>query len=194
MNSLPEDHLALEEVFSSLEKNESTSSSWVQYPKELVPEGRHPIETLSPKGHLINAIVQTASFRFQPGWSEAHQLLTARGIDPLGCIMIEVDQGDDVCCGLWLPCACNVLVDFKRGENPPRDFVSISAWKTRSYCEEHGQKSPPSAVDRFEEDWIIAWILTGPQLELFDQYVSEESQTHRFERNFLEPKKHPFNA
>jgi len=114
---------------------------------------------------LADIVAQTAEFRYRMCWAGARRLLEGRGIDPLRCLWLGCDQGDDVNGTLVLPDGS--LIDFDMREDPKtRELISISkwepvAWEDREVAVARGVVSAPdrSSFDRrvrdyFEEHWM----------------------------------------
>ena len=74
-------------------------------------------------------VALTAAFRFRICWDGTRQLLRDRGIDPMRCLLLSCDQGDDVNGLLTLP--DGQLVEFGCARKPhgsrPRTVHQLDA-------------------------------------------------------------------
>ena len=132
---------------------------------------------------LINAIIQTASFRYGEQWRCAHELLAERGVDARRCIMTGLDHGEDVHIDLWLPDRTYVSVDFEESQ-AGKDLVAIQSWDAWSATPETDGKTP-SLLESLEDQWVIRALLRSEMISVFDRHVHEEHLTHRFETLLL---------
>lgn len=64
---------------------------------------------------VADIVAQTAEFRYRICWGGARRFLEGRGIDPLRCLLLRCDQGDDVSGTLILPDGS--LIDFDMRED-----------------------------------------------------------------------------
>ena len=77
-------------------------------------------------------IAQTAEFRFRICWDGTRSLLRERGIDPMQCLLISCDQGDDTNGLLVLP--AGQFVDFDvRDNRATRTHERFTNWTPVEY-------------------------------------------------------------
>ena len=77
-------------------------------------------------------IAQTAEFRFRICWAGTRSLLQQRGLDPMRCLLLSCDQGDDTNGLLMLPDGS--MVDFDVRENrATRTHERFSNWTPVDY-------------------------------------------------------------
>jgi hypothetical protein len=107
---------------------------------------------------LADIVAQTAEFRYRIRWAGGRRLLAERGIDPMRCLQLSCDQGDDVNGTLVLP--DGNVVEFDMREDPrTRELVSISRWQ------------PITLVCR--EVAIAREIVSSPDPSPFDRRVHD---------------------
>jgi hypothetical protein len=111
---------------------------------------------------LANIISQTADLRYSSRHDGLRRLLQERGYDAARCLMISVDQGDDVIVTLVLPDLTVVKAEY-RIDPETRQAIRLVAWDVKKYtgreielCRELLNKSDTSefdaAVRRYSED------------------------------------------
>ncbi len=76
-----------------------------------------------------NLVRQTADLRYSVRWEGVRSLLKHRGLDPLKCLLISCDQGDDVAITLALPDGTIVNADF-REHYKTRQAIRFVNWET----------------------------------------------------------------
>ncbi len=103
-------------------------------------------------------VAQTAEFRFRICWDGTRQLLRDRGIDPMRCLLLSCDQGDDVNGLLMLP--EGQLVEFDVRENrADRVHERFTNW---------------TQVDYSDREYDIARLVLGSEsIADFDAEVLE---------------------
>lgn len=93
-----------------------------------------PIPLVSDEEIVNNIVSQTAKLRHSVMSAGLRDLLASRGIDPLKCLQISCDQGDDVNVTLILPEGTVVIADYR--EHPgTRQAWKFSDWQIRSYSD-----------------------------------------------------------
>jgi hypothetical protein len=117
---------------------------------------------------LADIVAQTAEFRYRICWAGGRRLLAERGIDPMRCLQLSCDQGDDVNGTLVLP--DGVVVVFDMREDPrTRELASISRWE------------PVGWEDR--EVAIAREIVSSPDPSSFDKRVRDYFVDHWMDRD-----------
>ena len=82
--------------------------------------------------HREGIVALTAEFRFRICWDGTRSLLQQRGIDPMRCLLLSCDQGDDTNGLLMLPNGS--MVDFDVRENrATRNHERFSNWTPVEY-------------------------------------------------------------
>ena len=83
---------------------------------------------MTPDDQLLDDIIaQTAEFRFRTCWDGMRELLRKRGIEPMRCLLISCDQGDDTN-GL-LVLADGQFIDFDvRDDRQTRRHEEFTNW------------------------------------------------------------------
>jgi hypothetical protein len=109
-----------------------TSPVYVCGEAELEPA--EPIPLVSDEEIVNDIVLQTAQLRHSNTSRGLRELLASRGIDPMKCLQIACDQGDDVNVTLILSDGTIVNADYR--EHPEtRQAWKISDWQIRSYTD-----------------------------------------------------------
>ncbi|HZN67197.1 MAG TPA: hypothetical protein VFB66_18050 [Tepidisphaeraceae bacterium] len=117
---------------------------------------------------LADIVAQTAEFRYRICWAGGRRLVEQRGIDPMRCLQLSCDQGDDVNGTLVLP--DGTVINFDMREDPKtRELVSVSRWEPVSY------------QDR--EVAIAREIVSAPDSSSFDRRVRDYFEKHWMHRD-----------
>ncbi len=99
---------------------------------ELVPVA--PIPWISDSEHLAGIVHGTAQLRYAVIFHGLRSLLQERGIDPLKCFLLSLDQGNDVNITVMLPDGRVVNADF-REDHETRQAIRFVAWEVQTYSD-----------------------------------------------------------
>lgn len=102
------------------------------FENELIP--LDPVPWVSDDEYMANIVAQTADLRYSEESRGLRQLLQERGLDPLKCLQISCDQGDDVAITLVLPDGTVVGADY-RWDYDARQAVKFVAWYVKNYVD-----------------------------------------------------------
>jgi len=93
-----------------------------------------PIPYVTDEENMENIVAQTADLRYSVRHKGLRAILSADGFDPMRCLQITCDQGDDVHVTLVLPDGTIIGADYK--EHPEtRQAFRFSQWEVLTYCD-----------------------------------------------------------
>ncbi|MCR9118732.1 MAG: hypothetical protein NXI22_17490, partial [bacterium] len=112
---------------------------------------------------IQDVVLQTAEFRYSTRSQGLRRLVARKGFDPMRCLLVGCDQGDDVNVSLVLP--DGTLVDADYREDPQtRQASEFTRWRT------------DSSTDRDIE--LCRQIIRGANLAELDSQVCRAFHSH----------------
>jgi hypothetical protein len=119
-------------IYTVYDPTNESAQTFVCRETELVPTSSIPL--ISDKERLHNIVDQTAGLRFSVASDGLRRLLRERGIDPLKCLQISCDPGNEVNITLLLPDGSIVSADY-RLDRETRQAASFNGWTFENYSD-----------------------------------------------------------